>query len=457
MKKVWILFASALLQVVFACDKIGGGTEEKRQDAEMFASDYFEKITDPQSGVVSYLLKNDVIGKYHTQSNYFNTPSMTDDGRWLFFFTSSKETPGETVGEKQKGMLLDLVERKIYPVTKCSFACCPYLDPKEDILYYGYTPDKKYGYFYKRELLVDPSKDIKLCNFPKTFVPTTGSPIKRICTHVSLTSDKKKVFIDCRINNEFYQGMVELSTGAWERWGHTGANQVGDKAYVRDFQLNHGQICPANDDIALCAASDYDESAPSNKNHPMANDPDGTFPRIQILHKGSDGTVTMHTVPPDPRRNYATHETWSADGQWVYWCSNGIHKRNIFNGDYEMVFDTNKSYNGGAVKGDKPTHCIFSKDMKLVTYDDNSPDFYRGCRWKVSFYNIVTDKVVRIHSAIPAISEKTAESSLHPDPHPQFVCNDKYIVCTRSTNQDGEGRMHICITPVDQLIKMTSK
>lgn len=447
-----------------------GSVPSEQEDDPLFSSDFFDKIVDPESGVVSYILHNEAVGKYHSQSNYFNTKSMTNDGRWLFFFVSDNEYDTSIANPvKQQGRLMDLVERKVYEIPNCAFSCCPYLDPVNDILYYGHTVldggKKTSAVFFKRELLVDPAVETKICDFPKSIVPTSGSPIKRVCSHVSLTSDKTKVFIDSRINNEFIFGYLNLNTGEWEQWGHTGMNQIGDPNPVQDIEITHAQVCPTNDNVVLCAGTEYYEAYPnSNVLHPMEMDADGVFPRLQLLEKNtSDGTVTRRTILPDMRTdpntgkpyNYATHETWTADGRWIYWCTRGVHMRNPFTGEYKVVYDYFKTYNNG-ITHDKPTHSYFSTNCEYLVFDDNSPDFYRGCRWKVSFYNTLTDKVVRIHSAIPAISpSKAEESTLHPDPHPQFVCNDKYIVSTRSTVNASGKKMHVCITPVDQLIKKT--
>ena len=78
----------------------------------------------------------------------------------------------------------------------------------------------------------------------------------------------------------------------------------------------------------------------------------------------------------------------------------------------------------------------------------------RALRSKVSFLNRKTGKVVDIITERPAITTEDKPSRIHPDPHPHFVCNDKYIVCTAS---DKEGYLRWSITPVDQLIRLTSK
>ena len=69
------------------------------------------------------------------------------------------------------------------------------------------------------------------------------------------------------------------------------------------------------------------------------------------------------------------------------------------------------------------------------------------------FLNTLTGKQAYIYNMRPAITTKDKPSTLHPDPHPHFVCNDKYIICTVAGD---DGNLHLSITPVDQLIKMTS-
>ena len=53
---------------------------------------------------------------------------------------------------------------------------------------------------------------------------------------------------------------------------------------------------------------------------------------------------------------------------------------------------------------------------------------------------------------LPAIATEAEPSRLHPDPHPHFVCNDKYIICTAAGS---DKNLHLSITPVGQLITLT--
>lgn len=434
-----VFFFFVTVALLSACEKSNGGdigaSDWNPTDEELFASDFFEKYTDPVSGVVSYWFRDELLGqqRYNTQSNYFVTKSMTDDARFCYFFVSTKEKNGDVPTEKS-ARVFDFKERKLYTFLG-NDGCYPYLDPKEDKLYFYIMKSKSGdvrdgGRFYMKDLLNAPKTTISLADLPKSIAPT-GSYVSRAASHVTLTQDKRKVFIDAVVNDVFIQGLLDLYTGEWEEWGRN--NKV---------HLTHGQLNPKRDDEALLAIDVW--TTGDGIEIPIENDKDGayggkgTYPRMQLM--SPDGS--RKTIKPSPDNNYATHEMWHQDGDHVYWCAGGVNIRNIRTGAYEYIYDK------------RATHCNLTEDKQYVTFDNDHPDYYRGGRWKVSFLNRKTGKVVDIITERPAITTEDKPSRIHPDPHPHFVCNDKYIVCTAS---DKEGYLRWSITPVDQLIRLTSK
>ena len=419
----------------------------------IFRDDLFE-VTVDASGVKSYLLKSGIGDWECSQSNYFNTRSMTNDERFLFFFGSNKNY----VSDPQRcGMIIDLKTRRVYKITGCAFSCCPYLDVENDVLYYGTVVNNKTGgEFYRRDLLVDPSVAIKLATLPSYLIPTNKTrPLQLLATHLTLTSDKQKAFLDMHIHDSFVYGMMDLYKGTFDEWGRTS-----------EYQLNHGQINPTNDNMAMMAASSYTSREDGSTVY-LQKDPDGLYPRIQIATKTS-----RYTMVPDITSSrdggYASHERWDESGQYVYWCSDTPCIRALSEAR-NMSPNSFTKYSTPS----KASHCFFSYDRKLITYDDQSPDYYRSCRWKVQFYNTKTKKEVKIHTLMPALvpkadvtaadgdsdEVKAAKSKLaqsyqnwHTDPHPQFNCNDKYIICTC---QRSDKTIRLSITPVDQLLEMS--
>lgn len=401
------------------------------QPGFIFDTDFFTKVTDA-SGVVSYLVRSDAIGWDNSQTLYYMMNEITNDERFLIFMVSDNEFRPNYHVATHSAKILDLQTRKTYNFY-ASDGGYPYLDPVEDKLYYVLVASNKASAkFYRRDLLIDPGVDIPLADFPQELLAAgVNSPIKRAVSHITLTSDKKKVFLDSWIKGtsgeSFHWGLLDLYSGEWDEWGSS-----------TEENFTHGQLNPLHDEEAICATDGWTDS--KGTSHKIQKDSDGTTRRMQYVKKGY-----TETIMPDTD-NGASHEGWAPDGDTAYWCSAGIHIRNIRTGVHRKILATTPGVT-------QATHCHPSVDMKYWTYDDNSPYWYRGCSWKVQFYNDVTGKQVFIHSKLPAIAvDKNYPSRIHPDPHPHFVCNDKYIIC--SAAQD-DGNLHCSITPVDQLITLT--
>ena len=433
---------------ISACEKPNDGPAKEDDwnptTEELFADDYFEKFVDPESGVVSYWFKNETIPpqgdkEWNTQSNYFVTKAMTDDARFCYILTSTREIPGK--GTEYKGAYaFDFKTRKLYSFPGHS-GCYPYLDPKEDKLYW-YVMNSKNGNvrdggtFWMKDLLNAPTVPVRLASLPKAVAPE-GSYVSRALSHITLTQDKQCVFLDSWIGSSdtFIQGMLNLYTGEWKEWNRSNTTH-----------LTHGQINPKNDKEVLLSMDVWDDS--EGVHHPMTDfydKPGGeAYPRINIM--SHDGTTrTIRTIDPrDPvneNNNYASHDMWHQDGDHIYWCASGVNIRNIRTGKHEYPYNK------------RATHCNLTLDMKYITLDnDQVGDTFRGGRWRVTFFNRETGKAVNIVTLSPAIATEAYPSTLHPDPHPHFVCNDKYIVCTVA---DQNKLLRWSITPVDQLIEKT--
>ena len=402
-------------------------------ESTRFGSDFFTRVVD-DSGVVSYLIRSDVLphsvsGRFwaNSQSVYFHGNEMTNDERFIIILTSDNEFTPEYHWPSLNARILDLQKRKVSNFYADN-GCYPWLDPVEDKLYYCRWNGKN-AQFYRRDLLDNPNVEITLASFPQELLPTGANrELRRAVSHLTLTSDRKKVFIDCWINDEFHWGLLDLYTGEWDEWG-----------YSTTENFTHGQLNPVHDDEAICATDSWKNYA-LDRQIGLSYDPDGTSRRMQFVKKNF-----TKTIKPNPDTNGASHEGWCADGDQVYFCAHGINVRNVRTDEYRMVLQTNLSK-------ESATHCHPSRDLSYWVFDDNYPDFYRGCRWKVHFYNDLTGKRTMIHSHLPAIATADQPSRIHPDPHPHFVCNDKYIICTAA--QD-DGNLHFSITPVDQLISLT--
>ena len=137
---------------------------------------------------------------------------------------------------------------------------------------------------------------------------------------------------------------------------------------------------------------------------------------------------------------YATHECWSEDGKGFYYCSKGVQYHDLDSGRQRTLVPM------------MAAHANISSDNSYAAFDYSVGKWYRGCAWSVGFYNIKTGKGFYFYPELAAYNTEEEPSRLHPDPHPQFVCRDKYII---STVHLGSGRMSLSVTPVDQLIERT--
>ena len=395
-------------------------------------SKLFETRVDPESGVVSYAL---VYGEPddNRQSLYFITKSMTEDGRFLLFH--------HTVGNEKKGMkspkmlmVADLLEDVVKPMswiegmteykieTGTPLVGTPFVECKEDYIVCG---SPQLGGFYRCDL-ARPEKAVKLCGVPKEL--SDLGKVKRFYTHLTLTRDRRKAFLDTAITRpdgkEFYvQGLLDLGTGAFDKWGETEPGCC----------FNHGQLNPVRDDLALCAWEACWEK-PGREYRKKT----GWYPRMWLVEKGKK------TLVPAKDRNFASHEIWDDDGTGFSWCG--------LPGDYVYHHDlaTGEQARWCGIRGAR--HNNVSPDKKYVVCDDAPETWWRGCKWRVAFWNRETGKHVWLYSTRPPLMPRENQSRLHPDPHPHFVMNAKYVVCTAN---NADGHMDLYVTPVAQMVEMT--
>ena len=393
-------------------------------------SKLFETRVDPESGVVSYAL---VYGAPddNRQSLYFITKSMTEDGRFLLF--------NYTVGNEKKGlrspkilMVADLLEDRVKPVAQAEnpdktaiitgtpFVVDPFVECRENYIVYGSV---KLGGFFRCDL-AHPEKAVKLCGIPAE-IASLGT-IDYLYTHLTLTRDRKKAFLDIGAHRadggrRFVQGMLDLATGGFDKWGET------------PFSCNHGQINPADDTLAMCAWEACWESDGREYQKKTS-----WYPRMWLMRKG------WREMLPAKDRNFASHEIWDDDGKGISWCGRP--------GDYVYHHDlaTGRQERWCGIRAAR--HNNVSPDKKYVVCDEEVGRWWRGCSWRVAFWNRETGRHVWLYSARPPLMPRDNQSRLHPDPHPHFVMHGRYVVCTAN---NADGHMDLYVTPVAQMVEMT--
>ena len=397
-------------------------------------SKLFVEYVDPTSGVVSYLLRPGLIEDSHRQL-YFTSKSMTEDGRFLVVNCACNEYAAFDVYRPKRELkfagsrlaVVDMLTETVHRLYDIP-GQIPFLDVDNDELFYARfdARDPSKNWLFKRELLKDPTKEIPVCRMPEEL--TKGAKRVSYYCHLTLSGDRTLAFLDSRVDDDHVQGVLNLTTGAYTKWHDAGLKNI-----------SHGQINPLRNDIALCCwecvpwtdskGVVHDELRNWPKKHPTE-----PYPRLQLCEPGK---LTM--VPATISR-YATHERWDEQGEGFYWCAHGVYYHDLATGEQTKLSPIG-------------THAFLSRDRRYVVADNPVGGWWRGCAWQVYFHNRETDRGVYLFARRPAMCTKKAESRLHPDPHPQFVCGDRYVICTIN---HADGHMDYAVTPVADLVKRTS-
>ncbi len=366
----------------------------------------FEKRIDPISGVEHYLLTHKITK--HQQGFYFCNDSMTKDGRYLWFGV------GIFPGSPCLLGVVDFEEDDMYFMEDTlSHYASPYVDVDTGEVYFTYGNS-----IYRRS----PRKDAET---ERIFTLRTKTPVRYITTHLTRSPDKTEFLLDVMEGNDTaYLGTANIVTGEFIKWADT------------PFPINHGQINPVNPDLAL-GAYDYYTDLITGEHHAIPYDENGNYLRLWTV--GRNGT--RKTYPP--HNGFATHEFWSADGKKIYYENpQGIHRIDL---------ETGEHINRHACPA---WHAFASRDEKYLLYDykcTSEEDFYRGGPAGVAFVNTETGKEIAIATALPPTGTPEHPFNYHPDPHPRFVSDEKYVLYTTSEG----GGLDIALVKTEHLIEKT--
>ncbi len=417
MKKfVWVLATGVSLLAL-------GGTSGEIKTPEN--SKLFEQRIDPVSKVVSYALRYGAPDD-NRQSLYFITKSMTDDGRFLLFWHTKGNERKPSMGRRHV-MMADLLKEEVFDLGEPSGKMYTwFIECRQNYAVYA---DAR-GDFWRLPF-ADPTKRERLCALPKEL--SDMGQVLSLATHLTLTRDRTKAFLDVCVRTpqgrlRWVQGLLTLATGAWEPWGET------------DFMANHGQLNPVNDRLAMVAwEMAWEKQGQEYKKRT------GFYPRMWLVEPGD-----KRRLVPAEARNFASHEIWDDDGKGFSWCGWG----SMIPADtvYHCDLATGRQEKWCGFAGARHNSC--SPDNRYVVTDVAPERWWRGCKWRVGFWNRETDKGVWIYTTRPALMPVNNQSKLHPDPHPHFVMNAKYVVSTAS---NADGHMDVYVTPVAPLVEMTKK
>jgi hypothetical protein len=254
--------------------------------------------------------------------------------------------------------------------------------------------------------------------------PKPEHRLYQLACHLTRNSSGTQFFLDARVDNQSICGTLDIATGAYTEWGRSAP------------MFNHAQFCPTDDDLVLIC-KEFWTDAVTKERHGIPRNADGVYERLWLWQKGAAPKL----VPPI-NGGGATHEWWSADGKRFYYCAYptyGIACYDVASGTQRMVTT------------ERATHAHSSSDDRYFVFDQSIGRQYRGCAWKVFFHNTETGKTACIVTRNPEYNTPEKPSTWHPDPHPQIVAGDRYIVSTLNI----DGAMNVLVTPVAPLVERT--
>jgi hypothetical protein len=366
-------------------------------------SSLFNPWKDPGADVTIYLLAQKVAPVQ--EAFYFVNNSMSDDGRYLWFYCAFPPSGSANQGRTLGVVDFEAQEVRAFPETQFNSAS-PWVDPASGEVYWcmGDT------IWQRGPGARDETRRVN--SLPKEIVQ--NRPVHRLATHLTRSADGREFFVDAAVGLGYIFGSLPVNGGDFQFW------QRFDRNY------NHAQFNPQDPDQVVFAQENHTD--PITGIHTRYDD------RLWMMRRGEK----PRPVLPTPTR--VTHEWWDAGGKHV-WCirgREGVWRVAIENGDVEEI-----PWKGGTWH----SHC--TQDGMYFIGDANE-QFYRGCPSTVNFLNRRTQREARLASnpEMPGITG----ANYHIDPHPRFCGAEQYVVFTTTVR----GEVDLAIAPTRLLIDITS-
>ena len=142
------------------------------------------------------------------QSFYFVNPSMTPDGRFLWFFYCT-EPPSNTRTMGVVDFVADEVRH--FPEIR-GVVASPYVDPDTGELYWTTSQG-----LFSHSPHADGETE-QICGVPDAF-PEVKHRLYQLVCHLTRNASKTQFFLDSRVDNLSICGDVDIATGEYTEWG----------------------------------------------------------------------------------------------------------------------------------------------------------------------------------------------------------------------------------------------
>ena len=377
-------------------------------------SKHFTKYVNPETGVVSYLLNNEIAPLQ--KMVYYVSKNTSNDGRY-FWFVCAYPPGGWMEGSAFTTACLDFETDEIYY--------------HPDIAGYGSCIDPDTGelYYHTGNLLL---KKGPRSDSPVTVIARVPSKWRlfsgRVATHLTFSADKTQLCCDISSGNETYITSLDIATGEFELW------------YQLHGGWNHAQFNPVDNDLILFAM-EYWQDMKTGIRHIIAYNEDDKRTRSWTIRRGEAPVVHL------PLHRECSHEWWSMNGKYIYYCDNknGIGKIDYATGEHTMFYTSINSHAHSTADD-----MFFCSDRFMP--EDSGSAMYRGCPTRTAFHNLASGKSIKMIDN-PGYYTADEPCVYHIDPHPRFVFGDRYVA--QVTTLPGRGKVTVAFTNVEHLKELT--
>jgi hypothetical protein len=359
---------------------------------------YFERWEDPDSGVLSFLLRERVAAVQ--QSFYFVNSSLSGDEKWLWFHAGFPPSPHRMLAAAS--MDPEHPDIRLFPET--AGARAPMIAPEGDAVYYCSGPS-----VWRKHIAADPEC---ICTLSDDYI--AGRRLDRLATHLTLSADGKYFLLDGAIGNHWFVAL--------------GDRESGRTNVLHEFprHYNHGQFSPVDPSLFLIAQDWWND--PVSGRHFELNQ------RTWLMDIGQRRFEPVAGNLWFGHNSRCSHEWWSSDG-FICWT------------DYEKgAFECDLTDRRPQLVWKGPlchTHCDRTRRFWCA---DESPYKWTEKPCQILLFDRETQRQISIVTGMPP--PPVPRRMYHLDPHPQFSPLGSFVVYTTMVR----GQVDIALSPVEGIL-----
>jgi hypothetical protein len=373
---------------------------------------YFEAWRDPETGVLSYLLKH-VVAPVQ-QVPYFTTPNISGCGEYLWFYAAFPPGNVRTIG--MVSLAANEIESRHFPNAQLRGHY------EHAVLFHAHKG--KAGFFIAMDraiyfFAVDGSVE-KLAELSPALLGTDLPYQGHMACTLSLSCDGRQLLFAGNMDDSHFictldlqsstLNIIETKTGFATPRRHCAGSEAF-KAYTYSY------FSPVEPDLFFVTGGAVHENA---RLWLMTADGTSSEPFLEQIGTGAT--------------NGTNHDFWSPDG-WLCW-TDLLNNSGVFEWNPKTE-EKNHAWQRPACHA----HCSAQRDFLVC---DDSPYRWDHEPCKVLFYDRVRRQETAICSALPKPQFNPRLTHCHP--HPRFVLNDSYVAYTTTVND----RVTVALTPTDQ-------